>query len=1204
MMLKKKIFVILSLVFIILPSVLAAFFNPITPPPQQGLPGPIGPIGPAGPKGDPGMYTIGVGLYTDFLNMSNETILNVNLSFLDSLFNDSSLINNLSFDLYTNYYNKTAANATFYPLSSNPAGYLTNASFSNGSFVLRAGDTMTGNLNMSNNNITDVDILFVHNISGRSPITIMSPVTSNYSITADTFFGNINGQNGTIFGVTITNGTISNLRVIDSAYFDTNVTFNGSLIPELNNTYSLGVTDKYWKSFYVVDLVATNITSPDISNLYNITSTIIVDLANKLNITDQRYNDTLLIIGVNTSVWNELNNKLNITDQRYNDTLIIQVETTNRIGNDTVIDNRVDVLNSTTLKNTGNQVLDGNFSILGSRLDVNGGWTNPYGTSIVNGNIYTDGSLYLTGNISSVAITHVFMNGSWLPTVDNVFSLGNSTNRWLNGYISNLYSTTLTGALNASYIQNAPWAINSDVTILINSLNVSILQETLNRISNDSFLQLQIDSLNTTKLNVTDQRYNDSALIYSLLNTTIYYPINVSTVYGTDTGGNNVGNLSYVDNQQYNVTENGGVNALEVRVNYSNVSTFNNIQIYAWYSGSSSHGISVELWDYSTSVWEQYFVFSSTSNFILYNLPVIDTAVHTQGGLVQLRFKHIENGVASHKLSIDLVILQNGLTLIGNGQGVDPRYLLVTGANNMTGNLTFTVGNGLNASDVQNSPWLNITDQRYNDTLLINAVNTSNNIQSLGFNTTLQLYGQFLNITDQRYNDSLNWIFESGSGISSIRAKGVRGVGQIRLITGSSNVTGIGTEFLGGGLRNLDSYYAFYIGDSRYFVFPISSNTSAILTATLFGSAMNWTGANTTTDFYLLINNASGDESRAFGIDSTASGLASLALGKSTLASGSYSFASGDTTVANASGAVALGSSTVASGLNSFASGFSTTASGNTAFASGQNTVASGLYAVAMGYGNTAGSYAFGFGRETIADAVGAVSMGYKTNATSYAELAIGRYNIGGGTFNSWVITDPAFEIGMGSSPTVRANALTVFKNGNTTINGNLSVTGSTTINTNLNVTGALYGKMNPDMMSVITSDVSTTSATVYSNTTLTLNLRNASTYIIICHLLDDAAAVTTGVQLQVNTTGSPTTVRTTWTSMSSASAMESFTGTSTSSNSFADTGSSTVTSVDTLQSYVVTAASPSRFTINVRSEVGGSAAVLRAGSICEAVIP
>lgn len=125
---------------------------------------------------------------------------------------------------------------------SNPRGYINQTSLNNitnGTWVRVTGDTMTGSLNMSDNNITDVDTLFVHNISGRSPIRILSEVISNDSITAGTFYGNIAGNSGIISGVTIDNGTITSvvidnatikkLNVTEWAWIENNLSVNGTI---------------------------------------------------------------------------------------------------------------------------------------------------------------------------------------------------------------------------------------------------------------------------------------------------------------------------------------------------------------------------------------------------------------------------------------------------------------------------------------------------------------------------------------------------------------------------------------------------------------------------------------------------------------------------------------------------------------------------------------------------------------------------------------------------------------------------------------------------------------------------------------------------------------------------------------------------------------------------------------------------------------
>jgi len=188
--------------------------------------------------------------------------------------------------------------AGYYPYS-NPYNFLNATDLYNettGIWVKVTGDTMTGNLNMSDQNITDIDTLFVHNISGRSPIYVSSEIISYDSITAGTFYGNINGTNGTLFGVTINNGTIKNLNVGDSAYFDTNVTFNGSLIPAINNTYTLGIPDYMWKQLYVDELITNNLSSPDIDILYNLTAEIKQPYGKLLisNTTNFWINETLL----------------------------------------------------------------------------------------------------------------------------------------------------------------------------------------------------------------------------------------------------------------------------------------------------------------------------------------------------------------------------------------------------------------------------------------------------------------------------------------------------------------------------------------------------------------------------------------------------------------------------------------------------------------------------------------------------------------------------------------------------------------------------------------------------------------------------------------------------------------------------------------------------------------------------------------------
>ncbi|MFC0603134.1 tail fiber domain-containing protein [Winogradskyella pulchriflava] len=156
-----------------------------------------------------------------------------------------------------------------------------------------------------------------------------------------------------------------------------------------------------------------------------------------------------------------------------------------------------------------------------------------------------------------------------------------------------------------------------------------------------------------------------------------------------------------------------------------------------------------------------------------------------------------------------------------------------------------------------------------------------------------------------------------------------------------------------------------------------------------------------TGNYSFAVNNgstASGNYSTAMGYNANASGFGSIAMGYATNSSEVYS--------------TAMGYSTIASGPRSTTLGGHTTASGNSSIAMGSSTTASGDYSTAMGQ---------------------------STKSESYASTSIGHYNIGGGNPTSWIETDPLFEIGNGTFSS-SANALTVLKNGNTTINGQTTV--------------------------------------------------------------------------------------------------------------------------------------------------------------------
>jgi hypothetical protein len=192
----------------------------------------------------------------------------------------------------------------------------------------------------------------------------------------------------------------------------------------------------------------------------------------------------------------------------------------------------------------------------------------------------------------------------------------------------------------------------------------------------------------------------------------------------------------------------------------------------------------------------------------------------------------------------------------------------------------------------------------------------------------------------------------------------------------------------------------------------LTVGNSAVLTEAEFGATLSSVTPPTTTAW-----------TSAFVARGTVSSGASLATGSS-VASGSYAIANGSAG-AKATGAFsyANGNLTVASGSNSYANGFGATASGGFSRASGSGAIASGSYATASGLNAKAnGNYS--------------MASGHYVEVHAFGETAFGSANLTAplGTADAWGELDYLFHVGNGTAPSSRSDALTILKNGQTTL--------------------------------------------------------------------------------------------------------------------------------------------------------------------------
>lgn len=158
--------------------------------------------------------------------------------------------------------------------------------------------------------------------------------------------------------------------------------------------------------------------------------------------------------------------------------------------------------------------------------------------------------------------------------------------------------------------------------------------------------------------------------------------------------------------------------------------------------------------------------------------------------------------------------------------------------------------------------------------------------------------------------------------------------------------------------------------------------------------------SNTTVGQYSVAegynNTASGIASHAEGEYSHATGRDSHAEGTITTASGDYSHAEGNNTLASGTASHSEGIETIASAAHSHAEGDGATASGRNSHAEGGSTQATGDYSHAQGLG---------------------------TRAATNCETALGSYNVSQ-TQSASARGTYALEIGNGTSPSARSNAL------------------------------------------------------------------------------------------------------------------------------------------------------------------------------------
>ncbi len=308
-------------------------------------------------------------------------------------------------------------------------------------------------------------------------------------------------------------------------------------------------------------------------------------------------------------------------------------------------------------------------------INANNNSVNNYILAVndTNPGAYNDG--WINGTIDVKILNNNNSVNNYIDFQDLDFN--NSINNWIT---DQYYTITQVDTINTSttnYILENNDSVNSYIDTQ-NSSQTNYILENNNSVnnyivdysdSNNDSMKNYLDTQNTSQTNYllenngsvnnfilytnsTAADYTDSKLITTFFNAT-----NVNPVTGTPAG--TVVDLRDKNDISYNVTEVSS--DMELIINFTSIDIFNQV-IYRYKSDATeSHMVSVQIWEYSSSSWENFDHLGNTENeYVIRTATIYDYPNHVSGGVVQVRFYTNNAGGSTHLHQFDWVSISKG----------------------------------------------------------------------------------------------------------------------------------------------------------------------------------------------------------------------------------------------------------------------------------------------------------------------------------------------------------------------------------------------------------------------------------------------------------------------------------------------------------------------------------------------------------------
>src|SRR3989344_1792028 len=442
-----------------------------------------------------------------------------------------------------------------------------------------------------------------------------------------------------------------------------------------------------------------------------------------------------IFVSENSTLWVEINSKLAQTDQRYNETtLILSVNRTTNIMslgfyNETEVDNLISA--------------SGNLSFNQSLTDtLYYSVSNPSGfinnTSL---SAYNDTSLILTTNSS--LWSYISVNGqNWISTFNSTYNslLGSQC---ANGYFVNgtLANGTFICASSTISESDPLWTANSTLVLYSNSLPLA--NKTIVHCSNITGASSNLCTVSNSAGNIFDQALNTTSnVIFASVNAT-------GEIYVA-----NVAVKQWLYNQT--VVANSYTDSIVLANNASWTSTYNstyaaNQANNSWNETRANNLYAGIQWGYNQTTISNNYVNSVNSSITLWveNIFAKITNVFNRTEILNQYYNRSDITSLGYVNSSGLSIYNDTATINSLNQSISLSKLEITDQRYNETNLINLINQTLTSSK------LDFSEQRYNDTALILSVNSTSNIMSLSFYNKSEISNLLSNVGNSSFNQSL-----------------------------------------------------------------------------------------------------------------------------------------------------------------------------------------------------------------------------------------------------------------------------------------------------------------------------------------------------------------------------------------------------------------------------------------------------------------